>query len=328
MNYKLVNFCEFDENAVKSYCAIHNEDEKKNLGDITKVNISSLPKCDLITHGSPCQDFSIAGDNKGGDEESGTRSSLLWNSVKIIEHCKPKFIIWENVKNVLSNKHKHNFDKYIDTLNSFGYTSIYHLTNAIDYDLPQNRERIFVVSIRNDIYKKFSFPINGEHPCLSMEKFIDKGIKRHVNKTLERFFDEKYKHDYGVSKNGLHKMFDGEKDGGFTSDFTNKRIYSIYGCSPTLTTCGNVNLWEEKGMMTEKEMFRLMGFTDEDFYKASSTGIAKMYLHKQAGNSICVKVPYYIFKELIKEYPEDTKDMRVISLFSGIGAFEKALELL
>ena len=111
MNYNLVNFCEFDPYAVKSYCAIHNENESKNLGDITKVEIKKLPKCDIITHGSPCQDFSIAGNQNGADEGSGTRSSLIWNSVQIVRQCSPKFVIWENVKNVLSPKHIGNFNK-------------------------------------------------------------------------------------------------------------------------------------------------------------------------------------------------------------------------
>ena len=140
MKYNLVKFCEFDKYAVKSYCAIHNETEEKNLGDITKVNIESLPKCDMITHGSPCQDFSIAGLGKGADEGTATRSSLIWNSVKIIEQCQPKFVIWENVKNVLSNKHIHNFKKYLSTMEELGYANYYKVLNAKDYGIPQNRE--------------------------------------------------------------------------------------------------------------------------------------------------------------------------------------------
>ena len=103
IDYELVNFCENDKYAIKAYCAIHDVDEHLNLGDITKINIENLPKdIDLITHGSPCQDFSVAGLQRGGDEGSKTRSSLMWNTVEIIKHCKPKYVIWENVKNVLS----------------------------------------------------------------------------------------------------------------------------------------------------------------------------------------------------------------------------------
>lgn len=126
MNFNLINFCEFDKYAVKSYCAVHGVDEGKNLGDITKVDVESLPKdVDLLTHGSPCQSFSISGKQEGGVKGSGTRSSLLWNSVEIIQHCKPKFVIWENVKNVLSKKHRPVFNEYINEMYKSGYNTYY-----------------------------------------------------------------------------------------------------------------------------------------------------------------------------------------------------------
>ena len=159
VEYELVNFCEVDKYAAESYCAVHGEDISKNLGDITTVDIESLSTdIDLLTHGSPCTSFSIAGLQKGGDEGSGTRSSLMWNSVEIIKHTKPKYVVWENVPNVLSNAHKHNFDKYLDTLMYIGYTSYHKVLNASDFGIPQNRKRIYVVSIRDDIKQSFMFP--------------------------------------------------------------------------------------------------------------------------------------------------------------------------
>lgn len=153
MNYNLVNFCEFDKYATKSYCAIHDVNEGLNLGDITQVDIESLPTegVDLITHGSPCQSFSIAGKQHGGEKGSNTRSSLLWNSVEIIRHCNPKFVIWENVKNVLSKKHKPVFDAYVDEMKNMGYNTYYQVLNAKNYGIPQNRERIYAISVREDI---------------------------------------------------------------------------------------------------------------------------------------------------------------------------------
>ena len=76
---------------------------------------------------------------------------MIWNSVEIIKHCKPKFVIWENVKNVLSDKHKHNFDKYLNTMDDMGYNSYYEVLCGTDYNIPQIRERIVVVSIKKDI---------------------------------------------------------------------------------------------------------------------------------------------------------------------------------
>lgn len=158
INYNLVGFSEIDKYAIKSYCAIHGVSEELNLGDITNIDISKLPKdIYLLTHGSPCQDYSVAGQGKGGDKDSGTRSSLMWYSVEIIRHCRPKIVVWENVKNVLSKKHIHNFEHYIQDLESIGYTSYYKVLNAKDFGVPQNRERIYCISILGD-HESFEFP--------------------------------------------------------------------------------------------------------------------------------------------------------------------------
>lgn len=139
IDYELVGFSEIDKYAIKSYCAIHNVSQEKNLGDITKINTYSLAvnlhydEIDLITHGSPCQDFSIAGNQAGAEEGSGTRSSLMWNTVEIVKAVKPKYVIWENVKNILSPRHKHNFDRYIEALSELGYCNYYQVLNAKDY---------------------------------------------------------------------------------------------------------------------------------------------------------------------------------------------------
>ena len=180
VEFELVNYCEIDKYASKSYAAIHNIPESKNLGDITQVDINSLPlDLDLITHGSPCQDFSVAGNNAGGDINSNTRSSLMWNTVEIVKHCKPKYVIWENVKNVLSKKHKHNFERYLKALHDADYKSYYKVLNAKNYGVPQNRERIFVVSIRNDLQQSFMFPNGWE-------------LDRRIKDILEPVVDNKY----------------------------------------------------------------------------------------------------------------------------------------
>ena len=181
MNYELVGFSEIDKFAVKSYCAIHNISDEFNLGDITKINIDNLPTdIDLITHGSPCQDFSIAGNQKGGNKNTGTRSSLMWNTVDIVEHCRPKIVVWENVKNLLSKKHRHNFDSYLTIMNDLGYNNYYKILNAKDYGIPQNRERIFTVSIRKDIDNgNFKFPEPFE-------------LKLRLKDMLEDSVEEKY----------------------------------------------------------------------------------------------------------------------------------------
>lgn len=112
-------------------------------------------------HGSPCQDFSLAGKQAGGDKGSGTRSSLMYETIRIVEKLKPKYVIWENVKNLLSKKHRHNFDAYLETMKQLGYTNYYQVLNAKDYGIPQNRERVFTVSILGN-EKKYDFPKGNE----------------------------------------------------------------------------------------------------------------------------------------------------------------------
>lgn len=111
-------------------------------------------------HGSPCQDFSLSGKQAGGDKDSGTRSSLMYETIRIVEKLKPKYVVWENVKNLLSKKHRHNFDAYLETMGQLGYTNYYQVLNAKDYGIPQNRERVFTVSILGN--EKYDFPKGDE----------------------------------------------------------------------------------------------------------------------------------------------------------------------
>ena len=98
-----------------------------------------------------CQDFSVAGLGKGGDEGSGTRSSLMYETIRIVKKLKPKYVCWENVKNLLSEKHIHNFENYLTIMDNLGYDNYYQVLNAKNYGIPQNRERVFTISIRKDV---------------------------------------------------------------------------------------------------------------------------------------------------------------------------------
>lgn len=169
--------CEIDKYAVDAYNQIHGETE--NLGDICKVDETKLPYYDLITYSSPCQDFSVAGLQKGGDKDSGTRSSLLWECERIIRAVKPKYLLMENVKNLVGKQHKHNFIAWLDTLDALGYNNYWQVLNAKDYGVPQNRERVFVVSIRKDIQQGYIFP----------EKIP---LEKRLKDILEGSVDEKY----------------------------------------------------------------------------------------------------------------------------------------
>ena len=154
IEHEIVDAVEIDKYAIQSFNAIHGTNFEPQ--DITQWDKDI--KVDLIMHGSPCQDFSVAGLNKGGDKGSGTRSSLMYETLRIVEKLKPKYVIWENVKNLLSKKHRHNFDAYIEAMDKLGYHSKYQVLNAKDFGVPQNSERVFTVSIRNDLNVDFKFP--------------------------------------------------------------------------------------------------------------------------------------------------------------------------
>ena len=175
IEYEIADYVEIDKYAVKSFNAMHNTNfEPQDICEWDKdINV------DLIMHGSPCQDFSLAGKQAGGDEGSGTRSSLMYETIRIVEKLKPKYVIWENVKNVISKKHIHNFNNYIERMKELGYRSYYQVLNAKDYGIPQNRERVFTISIRNDIEKEFKFPPKQE-------------LKLKLKDMLEPEVDEKY----------------------------------------------------------------------------------------------------------------------------------------
>ena len=158
IDYEIADYVEIDKYAVKSFNAMHGTNFEPQ--DICKWDKDI--EVDLIMHGSPCQDISLAGRQKGADEGSGTRSSLMYETIRIVKKLKPKYVIWENVKNLISKKHIHNFTAYLNTLEEIGYKNYYQVLNAKDYGIPQNRERVFTISIRNDMENDFIFPPKQE----------------------------------------------------------------------------------------------------------------------------------------------------------------------
>jgi DNA (cytosine-5)-methyltransferase 1 len=173
---EIADYVEIDKYAVASYNAINGTNFEPQ--DITKWDKDI--DVDLIMHGSPCQDFSLAGKQAGGDEGSGTRSSLMYETLRIVENIKPKVVIWENVKNVLSKKHIHNFNNYLSRMDELGFNNYYKVLNSKDYGIPQNRERVFTISIRKDIDEgSFLFPDKQE-------------LVLKLKDMLEEVVDEKY----------------------------------------------------------------------------------------------------------------------------------------
>jgi len=158
--YELVAYCEIDKYASKAYSAIHGVSEDKNLWDVCNVDATQLKDIDLISYGFPCQDISISGKMQGMfDDEGGyTRSGLFFEALRIIKECRPRIAIAENVRNLMSETFRDQYHTIQESLDEAGYTNHVSILNAKDYGIPQNRERVFIISIRKDIDMGYIFP--------------------------------------------------------------------------------------------------------------------------------------------------------------------------
>lgn len=402
IEHEVVGIFEIDKFALKSYEAIHGD--CPNLGDISKMKGEEVPDHDLFTYSFPCQDLSVAGKQEGLVE--GTRSGLLYECEKIIEAKRPKYLLLENVKNLVGKKFKKDFDKWLDYLEGLGYNNYWKVLNAKDYQVPQNRERVFVVSVLKEYDKGYVFPkpvklekaikdiledeVDEKYYMNKPFELVDKGrIKaefteinfeqtkrihgidsyfqtlaardRSCNNILvkARLTDYPYKQvnqildDRGICVT-LDTMQGGHREPKIlcvgnvnpSGNGMNGNVFSSDGLSPTIITnkgeglkivkaertplkflnrngtktgedyCFCVDTCHTGGIkeyykdyyrvrkLTPLECWRLMSFSDEDFYKAKNVGISNSQLYKQAGNSIVVKVLEGIFKNLfIDEMP-------------------------
>lgn len=290
--WELVNFCEFDKYATASYCAIHNVDKSLNLGDITKVDESRLPHFTMMCGGSPCQDFSVAGKQKGSvwtckdcgeiynpltvhwserdkcpccgsNNIEKTRSSLLVEYLRIIRSNKPSFGMYENVKNIVGKQFKDTtFKLFTNELEEYGYNVYWKVLNAKNYGIPQNRERVYLIFIKKDLDNgQFKFP----------EPF-DNGIR--LKDILEDAVDEKFYVSEEKTQKFLKTLYINKSDEGENSpkfvgninrpDFGTGYaggVWDTNNISPTLTTMQGggrqphiiTSLVSNKGEKFEKE---------------------------------------------------------------------------
>lgn len=178
IDYELVGWSEIDRYAIQAHNALYPQWADRNYGDITTIDWAKVPDFDLFTYSSPCQDFSQAGLQRGGEQGSGTRSSLLWECERAIAAKKPKYLLMENVSALVSKKFIKLFNRWQVVLQGYGYKSFPQVLNAKDYGVPQNRERIFLVSILDE-EARYEFP--------KKEK-----LTRRLKDVLETEVDEKY----------------------------------------------------------------------------------------------------------------------------------------
>lgn len=149
------------QSAVVAHNAIFPQYANRNMGDMTQpdyTNIQPVTDIDLLTYSTPCTDISQAGKRAGIAEGSGTRSAILWNTAAIIEKFRPRFLLQENVSALVNQLNRPHFDEWRRRLSKLGYTSSWKILNASDFGVPQNRERVFMLSWRNDLHLPDVFP--------------------------------------------------------------------------------------------------------------------------------------------------------------------------
>lgn len=281
---KAIDYVEIDEKAVRSYNSMFSEDLQYKTQSVVGWNL----KPDILIHGSPCQDFSIAGQQKGADEGSETRSSLMWETIHIIDQMgewKPRFVIWENVRNVTSKHMIANFIRYQKEMERMGYTNSYEVLDARDFGLPQARERVFTVSVLNG--EKFNFDDLIRTPMRDIREFLED------NDAVPEVYDVTQPSVYNVIGHTGIKRATVIKDYAFTITTRQDRTPA------QVIDCGGGRY----RYLTELECWRLQGYTDEEFNKAKEVqqrvGRYYMTLYRQAGNSIAVPIFESIFRKII-----------------------------
>ena len=283
----------------------------KNYGDIRLIDENKLPNFDLFTYSFPCKNISIAGEQKGFEEGSKTQSSLLWECRRIIKSKKPKYLLMENVKNLVSGKHKHIFDLWCKELEDMGYNNYWKVLNSKYFRVPQNRERVIMVSIFKNIDKHTFIMPNGVLTDVRVKDILEKNTEKtfliDINKLINPITIEEYKNKNKQLE--CNKLFQIGTINIKGIDMT-KRIYSDYGLCPTLNSMTGGNLQpkfitiENDELIIKKlsplECWRVMGYSDEDFYKAKNIGnLSNSKLYERAGRGIVVPMLEKVFEELL-----------------------------
>jgi DNA (cytosine-5)-methyltransferase 1 len=265
-------------------------------GDITKVDENTIPEHDILCAGFPCQAFSISGKQRGFEDSRGT---LFFDVARIVKCKKPKIVFMENVKNFAVHDEGKTLEVVENTMKELGYSFSHKVLNAVDYGIPQKRERIYMVCFRNDIgIDNFNFP-----KPFKLKKYVKDFLlpeeqipeKYYVNRPdtyMENKSDDIYS-DKSIRLGIVNKGGQGE------------RIYSIKGIAITLSAYGGGVFAKTGGYMINgryrrlvpRECARLMGYPDT--YKIIKND---NQAYKQFGNSVVIDVLQYIAEEIGIQY--------------------------
>lgn len=291
---KCVGWCEFDKFAQKSYRAMYDTERLWFSDDVRKARGWELPKADIWTFGFPCQDVSVAGRQKG--IKRGTRSGLFYEIMRLLDECedsKPKWLVCENVKNLLSIDKGQGMFAVLSEMDKRGYDAEWKVYNSKDYGVPQNRERVYIVGCLRGKRAGEVLPVARKNEA-TLKQIIG-------GSQGERVYDVR-----GISctlsangggqgaKTGLYSFIDLSNS---KVKITDNARCLISSCASGITNYAAVNsgVLIKNGTnysirkLTPRECWRLQGFTDEQFDKARVVN-SDTQLYKQAGNAVTVNV--------------------------------------
>ncbi|PPS22951.1 DNA (cytosine-5-)-methyltransferase [Brachyspira murdochii] len=279
IDFEIIGFSEIDKYASESYSILHNADKSLNYGDITKIDINTLPDFDLFTWGFLCQDLSVIGTQKGFN---GEKSVLFFQGYEILKHKKPAVSIIENVSNLMSKKFDKELNTIIKLLEKIGYKTKILRMNAKEYGIPQNRDRVFIVSMLN------------KYPHLNIKK---EELSFYAKNILEDNADKKYylsdKQFEAIERKGT--AFEGRFKPFLLEDFI---IANAINNRTDVPTSNFIKIDKGIRRLTPLECWLLMGWSKEDFSKVSHLSDTQLY--RQAGNSIVIQVLEKILDKIYK----------------------------
>jgi len=278
--FDIVKAIDFDENAVKAYR--YNFGDHVEQADISAVDIGSLPSTDVIFGGPPCQDFSIAGKGAGAD---GERGRLVWRYLEIINAKQPKAFVFENVKGLLSKRHRATFDDLLTKFSEIGYEVSWQLINAWDYGVAQKRERVFIVGTRKDIGFKFEFPkpLGGDYRTSVLRDVIG-DLPEPYSQDCGKFWTPKSEYTYGQAN----------------------RVQSLIKPSNTIPAYHNsgqpIHPTEAPRRFTVRECLRIQSVPDI-YLLPDDISLSAQY--RIVGNGIASRVAWYIGIALADQLKEN-----------------------
>lgn len=332
IDYEVVLASEIDRYARKSYLA--NFPDTKLLGDVKLINEKDVPQHDLLLAGFPCQSFSIAGMRKGFDDIRGT---LFFDVARILNEKKPKYILLENVKNLISHDDSKTIHVILNTLNDIGYTVDFSVVNSCDAGVPQNRDRTYILGIYEGMTEKFE---NDQHSSkiARLKQELNETDFRGFNffnrmqpslemKSIEDIMEQEVEPSFYLNKEQVRdylavsdifdveypesriiKLFDLPKE--IHNDLERqRRVYSVKGISPTvLARTDSTKIMVEKDgrkairKITPTENFYIQGFGREFVENIKKTGMSKTQMYKQSGNAVSPPIIRQILDVLYNEY--------------------------